>query len=207
MLRDVFAYVFLGLSVAFLLFKYYYRPHNPFAFPGFEERLLLLLPAFVITAAASDLAAYWPDFYSWVSGLYIYQRAASSRPVRLAAAAASAAVRRTRRYFDPARRWFFLRAGVAVFAAALVPVLLQQKGVAGGAALFFFLYALLSLIKRLDNRVLAVPTLLLIALCPVLLSFKQEGMAELAAVFAYYCLATTVLLQFADYLRDRENFY
>ncbi len=57
-----------------------------------------------------------------------------------------------------------------------------------------------------DSRILATGALVSLASCPFLLSFKQDAYAELMAVYAYYFLVMTVILQIIEYKRHPELF-
>ena len=209
LLKDIAAYILVGLLAAFAFFILYYRPHNPLAFPGIEEKLLsALLFAAAATATVSAIIALplLDKLYARISRSRLLQKAASNPTVRAAVRMARTAARWTGHYFDPSSRWFFVFAGVAGFLAALPFILLQLKDVVGAAFPFFFLYILFSLKKGLDNRVLVVTGLLLLASCPVLLSFSQDAMADLSAIIAYYCLSNGILLQFVDYVKNRDRY-
>jgi hypothetical protein len=57
-----------------------------------------------------------------------------------------------------------------------------------------------------DNRVIGVMALFSLATCPFLLSFKQDALAEKVAVYAYFFLVMTVVLQIIEYKRHPNLF-
>lgn len=56
-----------------------------------------------------------------------------------------------------------------------------------------------------ENRVFAVFALFCLASCPILLSLKQDAMAEIMAQYAYFFLVMTVVLQIVEYKRHPER--
>ena len=84
---------------------------------------------------------------------------------------------------------------------------------AGGA---FYLWGLSSallwllflsfLVYEWENRIIAVMALVSLASCPVLLSLKKDDLAETMAVYAYFFLVMTVVLQIIEYKRHPERF-
>lgn len=57
-----------------------------------------------------------------------------------------------------------------------------------------------------ESRVLATGALVSLASCPVLLILKQDTLAEQMAVYAYYFLVMTVVLQIIGFKRHPESF-
>lgn len=57
-----------------------------------------------------------------------------------------------------------------------------------------------------ESRVLATGALVSLASCPVLLILKQDTFAEQMAVYAYYFLVMTVVLQIIEFKRHPESF-
>lgn len=73
------------------------------------------------------------------------------------------------------------------------------------AGLLWFLF-LAFILYDWDNRVIGVMALVALASCPILLSFKQDIWAEKMAVYAYFFLVMTVVLQIIEYKRHPELF-
>jgi hypothetical protein len=69
------------------------------------------------------------------------------------------------------------------------------------SALLWLLF-LLFLVYEWENRIIAVLALLSLASCPVLLSLKKDDLAETMAVYAYFFLVMTVVLQIVEYKRE-----
>ncbi|MCG2809547.1 MAG: hypothetical protein L6275_04395 [Candidatus Portnoybacteria bacterium] len=61
------------------------------------------------------------------------------------------------------------------------------------------------LFYRWDSRILAGSVLLCLASCPFLLMFKKDDIAEIMAIYAYYFLVMTVVLQIAEYRKEGKN--
>ncbi len=57
-----------------------------------------------------------------------------------------------------------------------------------------------------DSRILATGALITLISCPILLLVKQDVYAERIAVYAYYFLVMTVVLQIIEYKRHPELF-
>jgi len=72
------------------------------------------------------------------------------------------------------------------------------------SALLWLLF-LLFLIYGWENRIIAFLALISLASCPFLLSFKKDELAEKMAVYAYFFLVMTVVLQIVEYRRDLKN--
>jgi hypothetical protein len=96
--------------------------------------------------------------------------------------------------------------GFGIFLVILPLVLTNQKGLVEVSALLFAAYAVFSYVNRVDDRVMIVTALFFLAACPVLLILKEDARAELSAIYAYYALCTGVLLQFADYVKNRSRY-
>jgi len=73
------------------------------------------------------------------------------------------------------------------------------------SALLWLLF-LVFLVYEWENRIIAVLALISLASCPVLLSFKKDALAEQMAVYAYFFLVMTVVLQIVEYKRHPELF-
>jgi hypothetical protein len=71
------------------------------------------------------------------------------------------------------------------------------------AGLLWFLFLAFALYE-LDNRVIGVLALISLATCPFLLQFKQDALAEQMAVYAYFFLVMTVVLQIIEFKRHPE---
>ena len=77
-----------------------------------------------------------------------------------------------------------------------------------GSALLWVIF-LAFLIYRWDNRVLGVAAILCLTLCPLLLAINidwSNAAAEQVAVYAFFFLAMTVVLQLIDLKRNPEAF-
>ncbi len=57
-----------------------------------------------------------------------------------------------------------------------------------------------------DSRIVATGALISLASCPILLIAKKDAYAEQMAVYAYYFLVITVILQIIEYKRHPELF-
>lgn len=57
-----------------------------------------------------------------------------------------------------------------------------------------------------DNRIIGVAAILCLASCPFLLQFNQKDWAELMAVYAFFFLSMTVVLQIIEFKRHPERF-
>jgi uncharacterized membrane protein len=64
----------------------------------------------------------------------------------------------------------------------------------------------LFLVYEWENRIIAFLALVSLASCPVLLSFKKDALAETMAVYAYFFLVMTVVLQIVEYKRHPNRF-
>ena len=73
------------------------------------------------------------------------------------------------------------------------------------AAILWFLF-LAFLLYDWDNRVIGTFAILSLITCPVLLSFNQSALAETMAVYAYYFLVMTVVLQIVEF-KQHPNEY
>ena len=71
------------------------------------------------------------------------------------------------------------------------------------AGLLWFLFLAFALYDW-DNRVIGVMALLCLAICPFLLEFKKDVLAEQVAVYAYFFLVMVVVLQIIEYKRHPE---
>jgi hypothetical protein len=57
-----------------------------------------------------------------------------------------------------------------------------------------------------ENRLIVVFALISLTSCPFLLSFKKDAWAETMAIYAYFFLIMTVILQLVEYKRHPERF-
>jgi len=73
-------------------------------------------------------------------------------------------------------------------------------------SIFFIVLFLFFLFYSWDSRIIAVLALISLASCPILLSFKKDDWAEQMAVYAYFFLVMTVVLQIIEYKRHPQNF-
>ena len=69
------------------------------------------------------------------------------------------------------------------------------------AGLFWFLF-LIFLFYGWENRIIASLALISLASCPFLLIAKKEYLAEKMAIYAYYFLVMTVILQIIEYKHE-----
>ena len=68
-----------------------------------------------------------------------------------------------------------------------------------------WLFFLLFLVYGWENRIIAFLALISLTSCPFLLMFKKDDTAEIMAVYAYFFLVMTVVLQIIEYRRDLKN--
>lgn len=66
------------------------------------------------------------------------------------------------------------------------------------AALMWLLF-LLFLVYEWDNRIIAFLAIVSLATCPFLIYFKKDDWAEMIAIYAYYFLIMTVVLQIVEH--------
>jgi len=66
-------------------------------------------------------------------------------------------------------------------------------------------YALVSILFVVESRISASITLLFLIFCPILLIMKKESLAEQMAIYAYYFLVITVVVQIREYLREEKE--
>lgn len=69
---------------------------------------------------------------------------------------------------------------------------------------FFTSIFLAWLVFRLDSRIIAGVAIVFLVCIPILLSMGLETRAEEIAVYVYFLLVITVVLQIAEYIRDRK---
>ncbi len=222
-IREVLSYLFLGLCAAYLYAVFIFRPRNPIAYPGVEDKLYIVL----VMAAVATIVFYLPLVLKTISKARNRIRY-SPIHTRIRNSAVGRAVsglllfldplekwlRRNIGYaetyarinFYPGRQWFFATMGVEVFLVIMPLVLTNQKGLVEVSALLFTAYAIFSYVNRVDDRVMIVAALLFLAACPLLLVLKEDAKAELSAIYAYYALCTGVLLQFVDYAKNRDRY-
>ena len=84
----------------------------------------------------------------------------------------------------------------------MVALIFWKLGINAGLLWFLFLSFLF---YGWENRIIAVCALISLASCPFLLSFKKDAWAETMAIYAYYFLVMTVVLQIVEYKRDSKN--
>jgi len=84
---------------------------------------------------------------------------------------------------------------ILVIALVLAFVFYKNTGVLDSVVIF---YALTAVFFLLDSRISAGIALILIALCPIALVLKKDGLAESGAVYAFYFLVITVVSQIKE---------
>lgn len=67
------------------------------------------------------------------------------------------------------------------------------------------LYALMSILFILDSRYAAGAALVFLISCPFLIIFKEDAVAELSAIYAYYFLIITVIIQIRELKKEGNN--
>lgn len=72
------------------------------------------------------------------------------------------------------------------------------------AFILWFLF-LTFLFYRFDSRVIGVLAILSLITCPILLSLEMQAEAEQMAVYAYFFLVMTVVLQIVEFKRDERS--
>ena len=85
-----------------------------------------------------------------------------------------------------------------VLALVLAGLFLWWFGTSAGLLWFLFL---MFLFYGWENRIIGVLALISLASCPFLLVFKKDAWAETMAVYAYFFLVMTVVLQIIEYKR------
>jgi hypothetical protein len=70
---------------------------------------------------------------------------------------------------------------------------------------FLWLIFLMFLVYRWESRILGAIAIILLVVCPILLSIGQEPWAELIAVYAFFFLVMTVTLQIVDLKRGARH--
>jgi hypothetical protein len=91
----------------------------------------------------------------------------------------------------------------AILLACTIMLLFWKLDIA--AACFGTLF-LVFFINKWDSRVIAALALISLSSCPVLLVFNNGQLAETMAIYAYYFLVLTVVLQIIEYRRDVRSF-
>lgn len=71
------------------------------------------------------------------------------------------------------------------------------------SALLWLLF-LTFLVYGWENRIIAFFALAFLVSCPILLAFKKDAWAEQMAIYAYYFLVMTVVLQIIEFKRHKE---
>ena len=95
--------------------------------------------------------------------------------------------------------------GLVLLLIAIIAALLTIWKVSGESICFISVLVAF-LLYQWDSRVLAGMALICLASCPVLLIFGFEADAEMFAVWAYYFLVMTVVLQIVEYKRYPDRF-
>ncbi|MFA6048918.1 MAG: hypothetical protein WC792_03155 [Candidatus Micrarchaeia archaeon] len=103
------------------------------------------------------------------------------------------------------RKYHFTIIGLKFFLVVFPLVIFNLKALGELMAVFFAAYAAFSFKRKLDDRIMMVTALLLLATCPLLLIANDVPRAELSAIFAYYALSTGVLLQFVNFLKPEQQ--
>jgi len=83
--------------------------------------------------------------------------------------------------------------------------LLQQKFDYTFVGTLILIYLGISMLWGLSSRIAAAGALLFLAGCPVLLILKNDALAEIFAVYAYYLLVVTVLQEIVLLIKDRKK--
>lgn len=91
---------------------------------------------------------------------------------------------------------------MGMLAFVLASLFLWLFGISAGLLWFLFL---MFLFYDWDNRIIGVLALISLASCPFLLQLKQDVIAEQMAVYAYFFLVMTVVLQIVEYKRHSEE--
>jgi len=102
--------------------------------------------------------------------------------------------------------WFFVKEiktkrKRGVLALILAGLFFWWLGMSAGLLWLLFLMFLL---YGWENRIIGVMALICLVTCPFLLTFKQDAWAETMAVYAYFFLVMTVVLQIVEYKRHPE---
>ncbi|OGM92930.1 hypothetical protein A2333_02020 [Candidatus Wolfebacteria bacterium RIFOXYB2_FULL_49_7] len=90
-----------------------------------------------------------------------------------------------------------------VLALILAGVFLGFYGTSAGVLWLLFLAFLF---YEWDSRVIGTLAIISLATCPILLALKQDAYAEQMAVYAYFFLVMTVVLQIIEYKHYPEEF-
>jgi hypothetical protein len=94
--------------------------------------------------------------------------------------------------------WILILIAVGIF-------IIWRLGIIPG---LFWLVFLSFLLFEWDSRIIAFLALIFLASCPFSLIFKREALAEQMAIYAYYFLIMTVVLQIIEYVghpKDEER--
>src|SRR3989344_4866777 len=95
---------------------------------------------------------------------------------------------------------------VVVKIVVLVDVGFVALAYLGPESVFFWLLFLSFLFFGWDSRYVGALAILALTTCPVILSLDEEVLAEVMAVYAYYLLVMTVVLQIIEFKRHPESF-
>jgi len=88
-----------------------------------------------------------------------------------------------------------------ILALILAGLFFWWFGISAGLLWFLFL---MFLFYGWENRIIGVLALISLVSCPILISFKQNTLAETMAAYAYFFLVMTVVLQIVEYKRYPE---
>lgn len=91
---------------------------------------------------------------------------------------------------------FRLKAGLSLAIVIAAFILRQQFDFTFFGTLILAYFGL-ALLWRLSSRISGAAALFFLALCPILLIFKNDALAETFAVYAYYFLVITVIQELA----------
>lgn len=91
---------------------------------------------------------------------------------------------------------------IALLLIILILLLIWQFKI---ESIFLLLLFFSFLFFKYDSRYIAAMALMSLMTYPFLLIFKKEPAAEQMAIYAYYFLVMTVILQIAEYRRERKN--
>lgn len=83
--------------------------------------------------------------------------------------------------------------------------LLQQNFDYTFVGTLILVYLGIAVLWGLSSRIAAAGALLFLVGCPILLIFKNDALAEIFAVYAYYLLVITVLQEIILLIKDRKK--
>jgi hypothetical protein len=94
-------------------------------------------------------------------------------------------------------RYFIKKEWVRILIIIVVLIFAVFKGIEV-LDFLILIYALISLLFILNSRLSAILAMICLITCPVLLVFKKDIIAETIAVYAFYFLVITVLIQIRE---------